>query len=133
MSLSLPPVPRPVNEPVRGYLPGSAERASLQRELAVMAAEVVEIPCVIDGVDVYTGRTVAVTMPSDHGHVLAAGPTDELRGGRRLEDVFLEAVGSSADDAAADLDWFRPDTAGAAATDAAPSPDRPDLQVVPTR
>ena len=67
MSTSIPSVPRPVNEPVRGYLPGSPERASLQRELALQAAEVVEIPCVINGIDVYSGNTVAVTMPSAHG------------------------------------------------------------------
>lgn len=73
-------VPPPVNEPVRGYAPGSAERASLQKALDVAAAEVVEIPCVIDGKHVFTGRTTQVTMPCDHGHVLAnvhmAGPDE---------------------------------------------------------
>ncbi len=76
-------VPPPVNEPVRAYAPGSAERASLQRTLALQAAEVVHVPCVIDGVDTYTGRTVDVTMPCDHGHVLAkvhlAGPAEVAR------------------------------------------------------
>ncbi len=75
-------VPPPVNEPVRAYAPGSGERASLERELALQSAEVVQIPCVVDGVDTWTGRTVKVTMPCDHGHVLAevhlAGP-DEVR------------------------------------------------------
>ena len=75
-------VPPPLNEPVRGYAPGSGERASLERELALQSAEVVQIPCVVDGVDTWTGRTVKVTMPCDYGHVLAevhlAGP-DEVR------------------------------------------------------
>ena len=33
-----------------------------------------------------------------HGRVLAAGPTDELRGGRPLEEVFVELVGGGAVD-----------------------------------
>lgn len=64
-------VPRPVNEPVKGFAPGSPERRSLEAELARQAGEVVEIPCVIGGEPVFTGKTEDVTMPCDHGHVLA--------------------------------------------------------------
>ncbi|MEN9786838.1 MAG: L-glutamate gamma-semialdehyde dehydrogenase [Pseudomonadota bacterium] len=75
--------PPPVNEPVRGYAPGSPERASLQRELALQSAQVVEIPCVVGGVEVFTGNTVDVTMPCEHRHVLArvhlAGPAEIAR------------------------------------------------------
>ncbi len=73
-------VPFPVNEPVQPYAPGSADRARLQAELARQAAEVVEIPCVIGGERHYTGDTVDVTMPADHGHVLARAhlPTPAL-------------------------------------------------------
>ena len=63
--------PTPSNEPVRPYLPGSPERARLQAECARQAGEVVEIPCVVNGERVHTGRIVEVTMPHDHGHVLA--------------------------------------------------------------
>lgn len=91
MSTGIASVPRPINEPVRGYLPGSPERASIQRELAVQAAEVVEIPCVINGVDVYTGNTVSITMPSEHGHVLAnvhmAGPGEVARAVAAAEEA----------------------------------------------
>lgn len=41
----------------------------------------------------------------DHGRMVATGPTDLLRGGRRLEDAFIEVVGASdVDDHA--LDWL---------------------------
>ncbi len=63
-----PPLPR--NEPVLGYAPGSAERAALQAELDRQSAEVVEIPCVVGGKRYFTGQTVDVTMPCDHGHVI---------------------------------------------------------------
>jgi 1-pyrroline-5-carboxylate dehydrogenase len=70
----------PTNEAVRAYAPGSAERASLQAELARQTAAVVEIPCVIAGKRVHTGRTADVVMPTEHGHVLArvhlAGPQE---------------------------------------------------------
>ncbi len=71
MSTGIYRVPTPSNEVVRGYLPGSSERTSLEAELRRQAGEVVEIPCVIGGRHIYTGRTVNVTMPCDHGHVLA--------------------------------------------------------------
>jgi 1-pyrroline-5-carboxylate dehydrogenase len=64
-------VPPPVNEPVRAYAPGSAERASLKRTLDAMASEQIEIPIVIGGKEFRTGNTATAVMPHDHGHVLA--------------------------------------------------------------
>jgi 1-pyrroline-5-carboxylate dehydrogenase len=73
-------VPTPVNEPVRSYAPGSAERASLKKKLDELAAETLEIPLVIDGREVRTGALAQVRMPHDHRHVLAsyhqAGPAE---------------------------------------------------------
>ena len=70
MSLGIFHVPTPVNEPVKGYTPGSPERASLQAKLKVMASTQVEIPLVINGHDVHTDKRVKVVMPHDHQHVL---------------------------------------------------------------
>ena len=73
-------VPTPHNEPVLAYAPGSRERARLTAELDRQAAEVVEIPVLVGGKEVRTGRTEVVTMPHDHGHKLAvahlAGPAE---------------------------------------------------------
>ena len=41
--------PAPVNEPVRGYAPGSAERESLQRRVTELAADRHELPMTIAG------------------------------------------------------------------------------------
>jgi len=68
-ALSSPPAPR--NEPVLGYAPGSPERSALEARLTAMAAERIDVPCVIGGRDVRTGRTAPALMPHDHGHVLA--------------------------------------------------------------
>jgi 1-pyrroline-5-carboxylate dehydrogenase len=64
-------VPTPVNEPNLTYLPGSPERQELKARLKAMAAERVDIPIVIGGREIRTGRTQTAVMPHDHRHVLA--------------------------------------------------------------
>jgi 1-pyrroline-5-carboxylate dehydrogenase len=75
-----PIVPRPANEPVLSYAPGTPERAALKRELGAQAAQVVDIPLIIGGKEVRTGDTFDVVMPHAHGHVIArahrAGPKE---------------------------------------------------------
>jgi len=70
MSLAISKVPTPINEPVRSYAPGSAERASLKATLASMSGTQTEIPLVIDGKDVRTGKLGSAVMPHRHAHVL---------------------------------------------------------------
>jgi 1-pyrroline-5-carboxylate dehydrogenase len=71
-------VPEPVNDPNRSYAPGSPERAALKARLESMAAEKIEIPLIIGGKEIRTGRTEKTVMPHHHQHVLAeyhlAGP-----------------------------------------------------------
>jgi 1-pyrroline-5-carboxylate dehydrogenase len=79
MSFSgIPRIPAPVNDVNRSYLPGSPERAELKARLKEMSAERLDIPIVIGGKEIRTGRTQPVVMPHNHRHVLgewhAAGP-----------------------------------------------------------
>ena len=80
--------PLPVNEPVRSYAPGSAERASLQARLAELAADQVDMPLVIGGRDVRNGRTVPSVMPHRTSHVLG---TVHRAGQSELEDAIRAA------------------------------------------
>ncbi len=64
-------VPPPLNEPVRGYAPGSPEKASLKKRLSEMAKERLDIPLIIGGREIRTGETAQAVMPHDHKHVLA--------------------------------------------------------------
>ena len=41
------PISKPTNEPVRNYAPGDSERTLLQNKLNQMAAQKIEIPCII--------------------------------------------------------------------------------------
>jgi len=61
----------PPNEALLSYAPGSQERSSLQKELARQYSTEVEIPLIIGGKDVHTGKLGKVAMPCKHGHVLA--------------------------------------------------------------
>src|SRR2546428_1360541 len=66
-----PKIPIPINEAVRSYAPGTAERAELKRALKEMSGQPIEIPLVIGGREIRTGKTAPVGMPHCHRHVLA--------------------------------------------------------------
>jgi 1-pyrroline-5-carboxylate dehydrogenase len=64
-------VPPAINEPIQSYAPGSPEREALKIRLAAMATERIDIPLIIGGKEIRTGKTGTAVMPFDHGHVLA--------------------------------------------------------------
>jgi 1-pyrroline-5-carboxylate dehydrogenase len=64
-------IPEPVNEPVRAYAPGSPEKKSLKAKLAELKQSEIEIPLIIGGEEVRTGRLGTCLIPHRHGHVLA--------------------------------------------------------------
>ena len=71
MSNAIFPLAAPVNEPVRSYAAGSAEKKSLKKKLDETASTQIEIPLIIGGKEVRTGDTGTCVCPHDHGHVLA--------------------------------------------------------------
>ena len=64
-------IPKPINEPIRNYEPGSPEKASLKEKLAELSQKEIEIPLIIGGKEVRTGDIGKCIMPHNHGHVLA--------------------------------------------------------------
>ena len=86
----------PDNEPILGFAPGSDERVMLQAEMDRQISEVVEIPCIINGEEVFTGVTVPQVIPHNHGHVLA---NVHLAGREEMEAACAAAV-------AAQQDWI---------------------------
>ncbi len=71
-------MPAAVNEPIKSYAPGSPERVELKARLAAMANERIEIPLIIGGREIRTGKIGQTVMPFKHSHILAdyhmAGP-----------------------------------------------------------
>lgn len=80
MSDKMAMVPPAVNEPILNYAPGSPERIELNETLIKMKSEVIEIPVIIGGKEIFTGNTATNVMPHNHKHVLAkyhmAGPEE---------------------------------------------------------
>ena len=81
--------PAPHNEPVKGYLRGSTERAELEAELARQMSEVIEIPCIINGEEVWTNNVVEQVMPHNHSHVLARV---HLAGEKEVKDAIQASL-----------------------------------------
>lgn len=63
-------VPAPVNEPVKGFAPGSPERKELQQALKDARATQIDVPMYIGGEEVRTGKTRSMSPPHDHQHIL---------------------------------------------------------------
>ncbi len=80
MSNSIYQVMKPQNEPIHSYLPGSAEKLSLKKRLKEMRETQIEIPLIINGKEVRTGRIKDCIIPHKHSHILAkyhtAGPEE---------------------------------------------------------
>ncbi len=86
--------PKPVNEPVKDYAPGSPERVELRRRLDQMQNERIELPLVIGGEDVATGKTAEVVMPHRKSHVLA----DVHQGGAAEVERAITSAGEAWED-----------------------------------
>lgn len=81
----------PGNEPVLTYLPGSREREMIEKELDRQNNMVVDIPLIIGGKEIRTGKTGKVVNPADHNHVLATYHMATEREVRMAVDAALEA------------------------------------------
>ncbi len=71
MSNAIFSLPESHNEPILPYAPGSKERALLKAELERQYSQVLDIPLIIGGREVRTGKTQQAVCPHDHQHVLA--------------------------------------------------------------
>jgi 1-pyrroline-5-carboxylate dehydrogenase len=90
-------VPAPLNEPVFAYAPQSPERGELKEALRQVANQRVEIPLVVGGKVVRSGKTGEIRMPHLHSHLL--GTYHEADAGH-VEKAIQAAM-------AARTDWGR--------------------------
>lgn len=87
-------VPAPINEPVKSYAPGSAEKIELKAKLESMSAERIEIPAIIGGKEFYSGDKATAVMPHNHQHVLA----DWHKATPEMVDVAIKAAAEARKD-----------------------------------
>jgi len=93
-------IEKPKNDPFLGYMPGSPERAALKAELQKQSSQVLRIPLIIGGKEVWTDRTFTVTIPHDHQHIIAECC---LAGEQELNMAIDAAL--AAKDAWEDMPW----------------------------
>lgn len=63
-------MPKPKNEPIRSYRPGSEERQELKNALSKARSTELDIPMYIGSDEVRTGKKVQIKPPHDHQHIL---------------------------------------------------------------
>jgi 1-pyrroline-5-carboxylate dehydrogenase len=93
-------VPVPVNEPVKTYAPGSAEREAVIAEYSKMYRSTVDVPLYINGKYVKTKNTKTMSPPHYHQHVVG---TYHLAEKKHVEEAIATAL--EARKAWAELPW----------------------------
>ncbi|CAM1351530.1 L-glutamate gamma-semialdehyde dehydrogenase [Tenacibaculum crassostreae] len=63
-------VPTAINEPVKGYAPGSSEREAVANQYKAYFNGNIDVPMYIGNEEVKTGDTRTMTPPHDHKHVV---------------------------------------------------------------
>ncbi len=84
-------VPKPVNEPVKAYAPGSPERKSIKKTLQDLKSKTIDIPMVIGGKDIFTDNKISMHPPHERKHLLGTyskGTADHVQ---QAIDAAMEA------------------------------------------
>ncbi len=63
-------IPRPVNEPVLSYAPGTPARRALQSAYETLYQAHTAIPQFINGVEIFNGKKIPIRPPHDHQHTV---------------------------------------------------------------
>lgn len=63
-------IPKPVNEPVKSYGPGTPEKKELKATLEEMRSGEIDVPMYIGSEEVRTDKKIKMSPPHDHQHVL---------------------------------------------------------------
>ena len=62
--------PAPINEPIKGYAPGSPEREAVLAAYKEMYNNTIDVPFYINGKNVSTRNTRTMSPPHDHKHIV---------------------------------------------------------------
>jgi 1-pyrroline-5-carboxylate dehydrogenase len=84
-------VPVAVNEPVKGYAPGSPEREAVAKTYKEMYQTSIDVPLYINGADISTGDTATMSPPHDHKHILGTYHRAEKKHIETAIETALEA------------------------------------------
>ena len=88
MISGIPKIELPKNEPVLSYAPGSRERADLNAEMTRLSKKQIDIPCIIGGRSVRSGKLADCRMPHNHAHLLGR----YHKGGKKEVALAIQAA-----------------------------------------
>ena len=94
-------VPKAVNEPVKGYAPGSPEREEVLATYKAMFNSNIDVPMHINGKEVRTGNTKNITPPHDHKHVVGQYHTADKK---HIDEAIATAL--AAREAWSSVSWM---------------------------
>ena len=63
-------IPKPINEPIKAYAPGSPEKTSLKNCIQDLKSKTIEVPLIIGGEEIKSNNLSEMYVPHDHKHVL---------------------------------------------------------------
>src|SRR6185295_4116589 len=84
-------LPAPFNEPVRSYAPDTPERQELKHALSELKGQQLDIPMVIGGREVRTGKTEECRPPHDRSLLLGKAHVGGAAETRQAIEAALEA------------------------------------------
>lgn len=87
-------VPIPKNEPVLDYKPGSVERAGIDKAVADLKAQKIDVPMVIGGQEIRVGDPIKITSPHDHSLELG----QYYQGGKEQIEMAINAAAKAKKD-----------------------------------
>ena len=84
-------IPKPGNETIKNYAPGSPEKISLKAKITELKSTQIEIPVIIGGREIKTGNTGTCVIPHNHKHVLG---TFHKAGEKEIQQAIESALDS---------------------------------------
>ena len=84
-------IPKPINEPIKSYAPGSPEKTSLKNCIQDLKSKTIEVPLIIGGEEIKSNNLSEMYVPHDHQHVLGNYHKAGLKEVNMAIDASLEA------------------------------------------
>ena len=84
-------IPKPINEPIKSYAPGSPEKTSLKNCIQDLKSKTIEVPLIIGGEEIKSNNLSEMYVPHDHQLVLGNYHKAGLKEVNMAIDASLEA------------------------------------------
>ena len=81
-------IPKPINEPIISYAPGTPEKASLKKCIQGLKSKKLEVPLIIGGQEIKSDNLSEMSIPHDHQHILGS----YHNAGSKEVDIAIEAA-----------------------------------------